>query len=395
MPTTRLNILFDKHVAGTCTPAEKRELAELVLSKEHDESINALLEQAWRGANGEVDMPEDKADAMLKSILVTEARVIPTIHRVHFRRSRWWAAAAILVMVSVGGYFMFFNKSGKHDEIAATQEERFKNDVAPGREGAILRLANGQAIVLDTAADGSLAMQSNTQVRKIKGTLVYQPENSSSPAVSVVYNTLETPRGRKYKLVLPDGTEVWLDAEASITFPSMFIGSERRVKVTGQAYFEVRADKDHPFKVDVEGRQTIEVLGTHFNINAYGSEANIKTSLLEGSIKLSSGNGKSVVLKRGEQGQVTNDIKVVNGADLAEVMAWKNGRFHFENTSIETIMRQVERWYDVQVEYQDKIPHLFVARIPREVPLTELLKLLELTERVHFKIDGKKIKVMK
>jgi len=192
-------------------------------------------------------------------------------------------------------------------------------------------------------------------------------------------------------IILPDGTTAYLDAASSVHFPTAFTGNSREVSATGQVYFEVAHDKTKPFRVTIKG-QTVEVLGTHFNIKAYDDETVIRTTLLEGSVKISV-NGQSTLLHPGEQSQIsatTNKITVIH-PDLDEVMAWKNGLFKFNNTDLQTVMRQLIRWYDVEVTYEGSNKNYrFGGYIPRDSKLSDVLRILQLSG-VKFSIDGKKI----
>jgi transmembrane sensor len=270
--------------------------------------------------------------------------------------------------------------------------------VAPGTEKAVLILADGSRIVLDSAANGQIAKQGNTTVIKEDGLLAYNPDNNTPPG-KTDYNIIQTIKGQQYSsLVLSDGTKIWLNASSSIRFPVTFTGKLREVEITGEVFFEVAKNPAMPFIVAAKGTK-IEVLGTHFNINAYDDEAAIKTTLLEGAVKVTS-NGKSSFLKPGQQSQVAanGEIKVSNDADIERVVAWKNGIFKFQDADMGTIMRQVARWYDVEVSYKDQITETYVITyLPRNVPVSKLLKMLEEAGGVHFEIDeaNKKIIVEK
>ena len=315
------------------------------------------------------------------------------------RPLRYAAAAAVLLIVSTGVYFLFFNKAAK--EIASTEKKAqpSMNDIEPGREKATLTLADGSIIALDNTANGKIAEQGNAVILKEDGLLAYNSSNQKDQP-GIFYNTVSTQRGGYYpSLVLADGTKVWLNASSSIHFPVTFTGKERIVEVTGEAYFEVAKDASKPFKVKINTplgtRGEVQVLGTKFNINAYSDESVIKTTLLEGAVKISAG-GKNSFLNPGQQAQLNTSggIKLINEADLNATIAWKNGLLLFNHADIEEICRQISRWYDVEVVFENKIAGDFVITgIPRTVPLSKLLHLLELTNRVHFTIEGKKITV--
>lgn len=293
----------------------------------------------------------------------------------------------------IGLSIFFYTRLGSEKEVAKNEAHtKPVNDVTPGGSKAILTLANGSTIVLDDAQNGTLAQQGNTKVIKLNGKLDYNASGSS--AKEILYNTIATPRGGQYQIELPDGSQVWLNAASSLHFPTAFAGKERRVEITGEAYFEVAKNKSMPFIVKVNNAE-VQVLGTHFNVMAYSDEAAVKTTLLEGSVKFVSQNN-STVLKPGQQSQLAKDgqVKVANEVDLDKVMAWKNGLFKFQGEDIETVCRQLSRWYDVEVVYEKKPDELFYADIPRNTGLADAFKALELTGKVHFKIEGRKIIVM-
>jgi transmembrane sensor len=303
------------------------------------------------------------------------------------------AVAASIIGVLLLSGVLLFNRSGENSFVKGeVNNKRFKNDVSPGGNKATLTLADGSTIVLDEAQNGTLAQQGNSKIIKLDGKLSYDPINKNQK--EVVYNTISTPNGGQYQLELADGSLVWLNATSSIHFPTAFAGKERRIEITGEAYFEIAKNREMPFVVAINGAE-IQVLGTHFNINAYSDEDNIKTTLLEGSIKFVSGDNSST-LRPGQQSQLAKNgtIKLANDVNVDEVVAWKNGLFAFENASIETVMRLFSRWYDVQIEYRGKTDDLFIAEMRRNIKLSDALKALELTGKVRFDIDGKKIIVM-
>jgi len=309
-----------------------------------------------------------------------------------FSFKRFALAASVIGLILVAT-FLFINK-GETKGIVQTNasEHKFKDDVSPGGDKATLTLANGSTIVLDDAQNGTLAQQGNTKIIKLDGKILYEQINRSSK--EVIYNTISTPKGGQYQLELPDGSLVWLNASSSIHFPTSFIENERRVDVTGEAYFEVAKNPAKPFIVGVNNSE-VQVLGTHFNINSYNDEDDMKTTLLEGSVKFVNG-ANTNILKPGQQSQLTRngEIKVVSDVDVDKVVAWKNGLFDFENAGIETVMRQLSRWYDVEIAYNGKPDDVFIAEMRRNIKLSDALKALELTGKVRFDIQGKKIVVM-
>jgi hypothetical protein len=316
-------------------------------------------------------------------------------------RGQWlnYAAAVLILMLGTGSYFLFFAKSRKGIAKIERQKERPKNDVAPGGNKAILTLGNGEKIILDSAKNGALASQGNTRILKLaNGQLSYNSLNDSSDRpgmpTQIIYNTLTTPRGGQYQLVLPDGSKVWLDASSSIIYPTDFAGTERKVKMTGQAYFEVAKNEKLPFIVQ-RGEMSIQVLGTHFNVNAYEDDSTVNTTLLEGTVRVSKGAVRTI-LAPGQQIQITKngDFKLVRNADTEEAIAWKNGFFSFKRSDLKTVMRQLSRWYDVEVIYEGNIPpQKFGGKMGRDLNLSEILEGLE-KSLVHFRIEGKKLIVM-
>lgn len=309
------------------------------------------------------------------------------------RKSRLWpkitAAASILFFLSVGAYFLFHKKPVQ--KIALNH----KQDIAPGRNQATLTLANGKNIILTKSLNGTLAQQGNTAVRVNAGTALTYNDKGAVQAGQVQYNTLSTARGEQspYVLILADGSKVWLNAASSVTYPVTFKGINREVKITGEAYFEVAHNTAHPFRVTVRN-QKIEDIGTAFNINAYEDEPVIKTTLLSGSIKVDK-QGHTALLKPG-QVAITHPeqsyIKVDN-VDTEGAVAWKNGYFLFEWENLESIMRKVSRWYDVDIEFtnEQSKKSAYWGSITRYTNVSKVLKQLEETGHERFSIEGKKI----
>lgn len=302
------------------------------------------------------------------------------------KRFKLWqriaAAAAIILVVGVG-IFYANQSTGGNNSLA----ELKAHDIAPGSNKAVLTLANGQQISLTDAKNGKLANEANTVIKKTAdGQLVYMgaDETSREP----IYNTISTPVGGQYTLILSEGTKVILNAASSLKYPAQFKGKDRVVELSGEGYFEVAHDQSKPFKVISRG-QTVEVLGTHFNINSYLDEPNIKTTLLEGSV-----NVNGTVIKPKQQAIFNNRSIQVMDVDPEEVVAWKNGLFKFDHTDIHTLMRQIARWYDVEVVYEGTVKDgRFYGKIERSYTLSEVLKVLELGN-LHFRVEGRKIIVL-
>jgi ferric-dicitrate binding protein FerR (iron transport regulator) len=394
--------LLDQYISGELPFGEKERLNEMMNDNVYRDTLESVVREVMLSdVYIEIDNPAQKAriDAWLDTHFPVEKRE-PEATLLSLKswkpRSRI-VAAAILLLPAAGACLLFLPKSPK--KAALTEEQRFRNDVAPGRSGAVLTLADGQKILLDSTTNGTVGIQGNITVSNTNGQLTYNA--SDKKPVRSLYNTLTTKRGNQYQVVLPDGSRVWLNAASSITYPTMFTSGQRKVVITGEAYFEVARNDKQPFIVQ-KGALSVQVLGTRFNLNTYDDEHVLTATLLEGSIKVIKGRNSSV-LKPGQQailpgGAAPADshdgIRVIDNADIGEAMSWKNGEFRFTDATIGSIMRQVERWYDVDVIYGTRISRHFIADIPRDVPLSELLKLLEMTDQVHFRIEGKKITVI-
>lgn len=352
------------------------------------------------------------SDGLVNSTIDPEVsnKLLKSIHQKVFAREqltkprfgvirifRLAVAAAIIGVIVLGSFLLF--RSGSKKEIAQSPAiNRNNDDVSPGSNKAILTLVDGTSIVLDSANNGMLANQGSTKVIKLDGKLTYNSQAIGKPG-EVQYNTISTPRGGQYQIELPDGSRVWLNSSSSLRFPIIFKGNERRVEITGEAYFEVASvyknDRQKmPFIVRINDAE-VQVLGTHFNIMAYDDEAALKTTLLEGSVKFVK-EGSYSMLKPGEQSQLTKDgkIKVVNDVDVNEVVAWKNGMFVFNYADIGSIMRQLSRWYDVEIGYEGSIPEgHYSGSISKKVNVSGVLKILELGG-IKSRVEGKKIIVM-
>jgi transmembrane sensor len=375
MDVNEANSLLRRYLEGTASPEE------ILLVEQWYRHLADAGE--WNWAEGE----KDELEGIIESRLLQQIRAEVTPVR-KMRAVKWVAAAVFILLAGTGAWLLFFNRKKEPIDIG----QRYRNDIAPGRNAAILTLAGGKQLVLDSAAVGMIGKQGNTTMTNISGRLTYTALHQKPG--KLFYNTLRTARGNQYQLVLPDGSKVWLNAASSITYPTAFTGNQRKVTISGEAYFEVAANKNQPFIVQ-ERDMTVQVLGTHFNINGYNDETTMKTTLLEGAVKVLSGDSGSL-LKPGQQAMLARNsarIMVVNDANIEEAMAWKNGEFMFTDAPIESVMHQVSRWYDVDVVYDTPVVGHFVADIPRNSPLSQVLKLLELTGQVHFKLEGRKITV--
>lgn len=384
--------LYEKNLSGDCTPEEKKMLEEY----QDDFSLEEVpWDQALLGPKEEI------AEAMYVPIqagMTVDGQA--RIRRIFRTRVRIAAAAILLPLILGGVYLWSVRGSDTKTILAGSLKDRFKNDVRPGGDKAILTLANGSAIVLDSSGKGLLARQGNASVVKTNnGQLSYVVDRAVEAPVS--YNTISTPRGGQYQVVLPDGSKAWLNAASSLRFPTAFTGRERRVELTGEGYFEIAKDAARPFKVAVMSAGAarpapeVEVLGTEFNVMAYGDEPSVNTTLVSGSVKLKQA-GQAWTLRPGQQARLKTDgaVDLDEAADVDGATAWKNGRFEF-NGNIKGIMRQIARWYDVEVKYEGNVSDkAFGGAISRTANVSEILKLFELTGSIHFLIDGKTITVI-
>lgn len=395
----RIASLITKQYRGELTVEESIELEqwanesaanrELLQQLTNDESMRQELIAYYEA--------EESKEAVWEKIDAATGEATPVIPLTVQRSGKYkYLAAAVAVgaVLTTVAYFWSQNKSTSTTTIPVAKTA--VNDVLPGGNKATLKLSDGKIIVLDNAQNGLLAQQGAVHIEKQEGALMYDKTSvKEAPAI----NTLATPAGGQFQLKLPDGTRVWLNASSSITYPTAFTGNERRVMISGEGYFEVAKDASKPFKVSIQKGNDkqpteVEVLGTHFNINAYDDEALVKTSLLEGKIKIVSDyyNGKqSAILKPGQQAQieVEGKLKVKENASMEEVIAWKNGDFLFQSADIGTLMRQVARWYDIEVRYPNGMPKdKFSGKIGRNVNLSQLLEILKYSE-VKFELKEK------
>jgi transmembrane sensor len=389
-----LQYFLQGYMAGTLSDKEKLTLFVFLDNRKNQQQWESLIGKVYEASDQEPAKYQDgELEEMIRLILrypVQEAASVP-VRRLSYG---WWkyAAAAVVILFSLTGYFLW----NKHErQLPIAEQPAYKNDVMPGGNHAVLTLANGAHIILDSVGKGNLGVQGGSQVIKINaGSLTYK--TMANDATTVYYNSIATPAGGQYQVMLADGTQVWLNALSSLKFPTSFHGTNRTVEVTGEAYFEVAKDVSKPFIVHVNGA-AVEVFGTHFNVMAYNNESALETTLLEGSIKFRKGN-KTLLLKPGQQSKLLPDagIELVNDVNTEQVVAWKNGMQSFNSAGIRTIMRQVERWYDIQVEYKGDITtRKFSGDIPREAKLSELLNLFKVN-KIHFDIDAghKKMIVM-
>ena len=397
MNKTSLNRFF----SNQCSPVEREEIIRWLLDPSNDLLIKHWLRDHWDtlpadeleviGEEPDMEKLWGKIRSRIKEdqLNANKGSTSPIFTNIHFRKL---AVAALIMGVLLSTYFVYTANSVDHNGLANTTVKP-SNDIAPPTQSrATLKLADGSTVYLDSNVNGTLARQGSVEIsRNELGEIIY----SGAASDAITMNTLSLPKGSKpIRLLLSDGSLVWLNAASSITYPTAFVGQERKVSITGEAYFEVSENKSMPFFVE-HHQLLVKVLGTHFNVNAYDNEASNKVTLLSGLVNV--GNGKiTKQLIPGQQASISKTVFSVNeNIDTDEVMAWKNGQFYFGGSDIKSIMKQIERYYDVEVEFRDEVPYQFVAKISRDVNVSAFLEKLELTNLIHFEIEGKKIIVMK
>lgn len=308
----------------------------------------------------------------------------------------YMVAAGLIGLIAVSTFLWKSHKEKLAQEMASTPSIR--HDVAPGGNKAVLTLANGHPILLDSAANGELSKQGSSRVVKLSsGKLLYEAqaaEAAGSNVIAELYNTLETPAAGQFQVTLPDGTAVWLNNASTLRYPTHFSGRERLVELRGEAYFEVAKNTGKPFRVkvlQVGHGLDVEVLGTAFNIMAYSDEGTVKTTLLEGAVNVRN-DAQAVRLHPGEQARLDNQQRLQVGlVDTRGVIAWKKGFFNFDNSDLRTVMRQLSRWYAIEVVYDAKVPdRWFDGAISRNLNLSQVLNILE-KNQVHFTLEDKKL----
>jgi hypothetical protein len=396
MKTSRLRLryLFDRYYNKTATPKERDELFAIINDGAGDEELSLLIRQAWDDLKPPTPLfNSGKTNAMLSKILGADASRGQSKNRNNiFLWAKISTAAIALLFIGFGIYTYHNGQKKQTQTTLVNAKHHVLHDALPGGNKAVLTLANGKKIILDNAQNGMLAKEGSTLIKKTAdGQVLYNAKILANTKAAPEINTITTPRGGQYQVILPDGTKVWLNSASSLRFPTYFTGKLRQVQITGEAYFEVTKNPAMPFKVKTN-RADIEVLGTHFNVMAYDDEAVMKTTLLEGAVNITSGNF-SAMLKPGQQAQInkTGQNKVVNDVDVDDETAWKNGIFQFRDAGIDVILRQAARWYDVGITYQKGVPpREFTGRISRNVKASELLNMLKYAG-VDLKIEGKNI----
>lgn len=403
-----LAALAEKFLAGTATAEEQQQLHQL-----YDKWIDD--EETVVSATEQTEVLRIEILQAIRDRINSKSKVVP-----FYKRKSWRFVAAASIIVAGVLLFYYVQPASQKDELVSNQINTPTNQspIVPGKDRATLTLANGTVIDLDSSGAGLIATQNGAKVMLQNGKVVYNATHSPLTTHHAQFNTISTPRGGQYQLVLPDGTKVWLNATSAIKFPVAFTGNSRTVELTGEAYFEVAPSasptgEKMPFLVKVKDVE-VKVLGTHFNIMAYGEEEVIKTTLLEGSVRTSMANGEWSILKPGQQAAIHDlpagrqgsrlpdgtlvkaGLTIHNNVDVEEVVSWKNGKFHFNNADIKVIMRQIARWYDVEVEYQHISSETQLGGVvSRKEDIRQLLNYFEIAGKVRFIIEGRKIIVSK
>jgi transmembrane sensor len=347
------------------------------------------------------DGPWERVEALIRKDghwLDTDSLAMPPVISVRRSGPRPWIVAAAAVVLTLGAASWWFMAHRPAPVVTPAASPAVASDIRPGGNKAVLTLADGRTINLDSSANGVLAAQQNTTVSKLAaGQLTYKGSSNEKP-LPLAFNTLSTPKAGQFALTLADGTRVWLNNASTLRYPVAFTGADRSVDLYGEAYFEVARDLAHPFRVVVHGAahrtSTVEVLGTAFNVMAYGDEPDERATLLSGSIRVTDA-GHSTLL-RPDQQSVLDDkgaLHITPRVNVQEVIAWKNGYFHFDHSSLENTMRQLARWYDIDVRYEGHAtPQAFMGRIQRDLPLSVVLRGLE-NDQVHFTLQGRTLVV--
>lgn len=379
----RLNFLFDRQLQHLNSTEEKEEFLLLMADSNNEEQVKQLLNSYWEEFDENEFSPAvflfGNGEEILSKI---QSENIYPLSRAQ-RRPKLWIGIAAALAIIIFGASLFYLKQGA--ELANT-----KTYIKPGSTGATLKLANGKTIKLSEAINGELANEAGVTITKTtNGQLVYEIKGTTRPDQ---INTLSTNNGETYQVRLPDGSLVWLNSASSLSYSTALVHSGKRsVNLVGEAYFEISKDKNHPFVVKT-GNQEVEVLGTHFNVNAYDDESTAKTTLLEGSVKIKN-KMKQKILIPGEQASVDRDDISVGKVNTEYAIAWKNGVFRFTDKTLDAGMREIARWYNVQVTYKrpELKNELLGGRISKYASINQVLKKMELANAFRFTVKGREI----
>ncbi|NML21484.1 DUF4974 domain-containing protein [Pseudoflavitalea sp. G-6-1-2] len=395
--------MFRRYFDKTCTEEERMAFLKLIASGDHEEELKQLLEEELQHFTPGRKLDAAGAEALFSQIResIADPKPAPVAG---FRRSlvkKLAIAATLLLLVSAGTWFLLNNssKKKKHTTGHPVAMTTFSPTPTPSGDQAVLELADGTKVILDSSGVGQIAKQGNASViRKDGGELIYEYGKGEQGSKEPQYNTLSTPLGRQYKLRLPDGSRVWLNAASSIRYPTAFTGKERTVTISGEAYFEVEKNAAQPFVVRTLNMD-VEVLGTDFNVNSYNDEPVSKTTLVEGAVRVSSLHHKEIsqTIQPGEQAQLAVSTSTttlqIKEVDTEAVTAWKNGLFHFEGTPTQEVMRQIARWYNADITCEGRLGKHFRGVISRTATMEEVFHMLSLTGEFKYKIEGRKVTI--
>ncbi len=389
MSNPRISYLLRRYADNSISKEEYLELISFFKLKGNDDEIDTALDDIWNSLSPDDVEHHEMRDLYKRLIASPRFQSKSKVKKMY----AWlpYAAAAILIMALSVTLYLRYNVPSKQS-IAL----RYKNDVSPGSNKATLTLADGKIIDLAGIKSGELTVQPGMQILKTRnGQLIYKIDNKGNSVDDTAsFNTITTPKGGQYQISLPDGSQVWLNAASSLRFPIRFGRRDRKVKLTGEGYFEVAHNAKKPFNVLTDDQQVL-VLGTHFNINSYRDNAGTLTTLLEGAVRVTEA-GYSQVIKPGEQAESSATGINVSRVDAEDAIAWKNGLFVYNDQDLENIMKQVARWYNVQVVFEDANvkKQLYSGSLSRFKDLSQLLEVLEATGSVHFKIEGRMVTAM-
>lgn len=392
MNELRLNYLYRQYMENRCSAEELLELEILLKDPDNEAAISALFDTTWDNLeiHHSADLPQNRADEIYNAIIKSKSAGKRT-----YKLWTLGTAAAILLCLSISLVIYRTNQTSSIGKTVLNKAKPVIQDFMPGKNKAVLTLANGQNVVLDETRSGAIASQAGVTISKLKdGQIKYTAAgpNQNTPSSGNQLNTLTIPKGGQYRLTLPDGTLVYLNSASSLTYPAKFTEPERKVTLIGEAYFEVAKNREMPFIVNVNDKQQIRVLGTHFNVEAYADEETVNTTLLEGLVKILYKN-QAALLKPGQIAINTIGTGLhITPADLEEVMAWKNGLFIFNNENITSVMKKISRWYDVEVVFKGNMENVnFLGNYSRTKSLASLLKNIQLMGEVNISIEGRRI----
>lgn len=387
--------LLDDYRKGKMDAAQRAAFEQLLHSSERESELQQLLQE---GDEQTEPVQAQEAQAFIYARIKAQmmdgaSNQQPVEHQQSkpVAAMRWWRYAAAVILIC--GVATLFYRS-KPDIQKSVAEQHPAADILPGHDGAVLTLANGKKIVLDSMGNTVVAQQNGAEVVLKDGLLAY--EHTEEESKEIAYNTMTTPRGRQFQLQLPDGTRVWLNAASSITYPTRFTGKERKVEIHGEAYFEVTTNTQMPFRVATSREAVVEVLGTSFNIHAYDDEAAMQTTLLNGAVKVHVG-GQAQLLKPGQQAVLNagNTLSVAHAVNLEQVMAWKNGLFNFDGYDLKAVMREIGRWYDLDIVYEtEPVQEEMMGEIQRTLKLSQVMKILQRIH-VHYRVSGNQLIITK